>query len=365
LRKIIATLALLALYFVPLFGQATGEITVRKVTVDATSAANYISVQQNDGTPLCSTLGTVGRLTLLDIGAGAARTWAFCDGTATMFTFPNLGTDTIANGEVLVGTGAGTAQFAVVASVAGTVTEADSSPSIGGADTLKFPNGTITDEGSLDVRIEPYGLTFPTVLMAGRWLASDNILIGGRGSTNINTLADDIMYYTPFYLPFAATFSNISFEADGTDGSTQDATGTGAGSARLCIYTMSQATGKPDARLFGSSAITVAAAGASDVQHTVSLGGLSLGAGFYYLGLIADGTTIPVQVARYSGEGGNGRPSVFGNDSSDADTGRATMMRETGLDDASECPANSAPANTAVIVSGSPAHANFITLQVQ
>jgi hypothetical protein len=97
---------------------AVGDATADRVIArdnGAEGRANYVRIRANDtditGDTTCANQCTTNRACLIDIDESASDTWVLCVGTSDFFHFPNTGSDTIASGEILVGTGSNAAAY--------------------------------------------------------------------------------------------------------------------------------------------------------------------------------------------------------------------------------------------------------------
>lgn len=118
---------------------ASGDVNAdRLISRDngAYDRPNYVRIRANDTAlsvdPTCANACAANRFCLVDVDESAADSWRLCIGTSDWFIFPNTGSDTIADAEILVGTGANAGAYVAVSGDAtlantGALTVADDS----------------------------------------------------------------------------------------------------------------------------------------------------------------------------------------------------------------------------------------------
>lgn len=328
----------------PALAQVRGDMRVRKLFVSALTSApgNLISVMENSTgsfTPSCANSGVANTLTLIDTNNGAgSQAWTLCNGTSSMFVLPNVGSSVAATGQVLYGTGTGTASWQTVAGFASQFTEMDGSPDVTSVVQVKVPNGSLVDEGGGVVHIDT---SFWPPYQTGRYYDQATVGWGhdttGSGSSEGTVFSANLIYYVPFYVAHRTRFDRIAVHANANDGSWT------GGNIKVGIYTP-DANGLPGTRLVDGSGspLVVAANVASD--YSLSFGPSWFNPGLYWLAMLSDvGTpsdTIPLGAYGFSTQ-----TSLFGYtsaDSTETGSGAGTHYKES-MTYASGLPATATP----------------------
>ncbi len=257
-------------------------ITLPSVTV---APGNLVSVDGNDTdltpNPTCANSGTAGMLTILDSDETATDSFRVCVGVSDHFVFPNVGADVAAAGEVLTGTGAGTAAWQAFPAGTLNVNEADASPSVATVGTIKVLNGGLVDETGGVVRLQGFGLRPP--FQSGKWYDCGNVCgIPHATATSLvdTTLTIDQILYVPFFVGYRQTFTHFGFPVDNT---------TPNGNAKVAVYSMGT-NGQPNARLAADTVVPVVTGAEASVESDIA--DITLDPGWYFLAIIPDAALV-------------------------------------------------------------------------
>ena len=156
---------------------ATDKLSVRNNNTLSSPRANFVGIRENavnlTPDPTCAN-ATAGFITIIDTDE-TASTYAvkLCAGTSTLFSVPNVGTDVIANGEVLRGTGAGTGDFGKV-----TAAYLDLTDNFVVTGTVNMSGGSFIVQRNTDTNCATIGIVEGQLC----WATDTDILYGANGS---------------------------------------------------------------------------------------------------------------------------------------------------------------------------------------